>query len=557
MELSIGLAVAAGFISFISPCVLPLVPAYITYMGGRVTNTVAAQAGAGGGQVSAGSGALMRLNTGLHSVFFVLGFSAVFVGIGLLSTAFVRQVGGSNVSALTQIIGRVGGIVIIVFGLHFMDRLSWLFNQVRARKEAINLVSSIMVAVLGSALIFWAFDRPPSAFAENTNLFDRLVVSLPVFTAFIVWLGLGGALTKPRAFWLKTMEQIEFSLYADTRKDMSNTGGGNGFGSSALMGVVFAAGWTPCIGPIYGAILTLAANGGSVTTAGTMLGAYSLGLGIPFIVTALALDGAQGWLRSLNQHMGTIKLVSGSFLILIGVLVASGQLQRLSTLGSQGQLGEISFRMEECFTSAVAGDVAWGQVIACVNEDPDLTTTTTGAAVSEELPGAAGVQPLSIEGAAANAPAADGDASATSDIVVGTNVGETAPNFTTTTPDGREIALEDYRGEVILLNFWATWCGPCRIEMPEFQDAYLEHQDNGFTILAVNFQERPEQITPFVEELGLTFPIAMDQRGDINTQFNVLSYPSTYLIGRDGEILDRHFGPLTADAVNEMIGSAF
>ncbi|MEO0562141.1 MAG: cytochrome c biogenesis protein CcdA, partial [Chloroflexota bacterium] len=120
MELSIGLAFAAGFISFISPCVLPLVPAYITYMGGRVTNTVAAQTGKGTYQMN--SSAITRVSTGLHSLFFVLGFSAVFVGIGLLSTAFIAQVGGSNISAVTQIIGRAGGIIIIVFGLHFMDR---------------------------------------------------------------------------------------------------------------------------------------------------------------------------------------------------------------------------------------------------------------------------------------------------------------------------------------------------------------------------------------------------------------------------------------------------
>lgn len=551
IEPTIGLAFAAGFISFISPCVLPLVPAYITYMGGRVTNTVTAQAGAGGGQFNSSPGALVRLNTGLHSVFFVLGFSAVFVGIGLLSTAFVRQVGGSNVSAITQIIGRAGGIIIIVFGLHFMDRLSWLFNQVRARKDAINVVSSALVALVGSALIFWAFDRPPSAFATDTNLFSRLIVSLPVFTAFIVWLGLGGAFTKPRQFWLQTMDQIEFSLYADTRKNMGNTTtGGDGFGSSALMGVVFAAGWTPCIGPIYGAILTLAANGGSVTTAGTMLGAYSLGLGIPFIVTALALDGVQGWLRSLNRHMGTIKLVSGGFLIVIGVLVASGQLQRLSTLGGQGQLGEISFRMEECFTAAVAGEVAWGQVAACVNGDHALTAPDGAAG---DVPDGFVAAPVTIEGAAAGAPGS----TTTNTGMVGTNVGEIAPDFTTTTPDGEEISLVDYRGDVVLLNFWATWCGPCRVEMPEFQDAFVAHQDDGFTILAVNFQENADQITPFVEELGLTFPVALDLRGDINTQYNVLSYPSTYLIGRDGEILDRHFGPLTADAITEMIGSAF
>jgi cytochrome c-type biogenesis protein len=563
MELTIGLAFAAGFISFISPCVLPLVPAYITYMGGRVTNTVAAQVAGGGTKVIPGSNTALitRVSTGVHSVFFVLGFSLVFVGIGLLSTAFIQTVGGSNISAMTQIIGRAGGIVIIAFGLHFMDAISWTFNKVRQRENAINLGTSILIALAGSMLIFWAFDRPVSMFNESANLFDRTIVALPVFTAFAMWLALSGAFTRPKDFWLKTMEQIELALYADTRGAMQNNGG-SGYGSSTLMGIVFAAGWTPCIGPIYGAILTLAANGGSVSQAGVMLSAYSLGLGIPFIVTALALDGAQGFLRSLKRHMKTIKLVSGIFLIAIGILIASGRLQQFSAWGSQGELGLISFRMEECFTHAVSGDVPWGQVVPCINGNYEIPTTAGAATLpdSTAIDGAAGsvpaidgvtdtgaVAPLSIEGAAG-------------DIIegtIGTNIGDIAPDFVTTLPDGTVTSLADHQGEIVLLNFWATWCGPCRIEMPEFQEAYDEHRENGFTILAVNNQERAEQVTEFGEELNLTFPLLMDERGDIQAQYGVVNYPSTYLIGPDGVILDRHLGPLTADAISEMINSAF
>ncbi|MEO0565890.1 MAG: cytochrome c biogenesis protein/redoxin, partial [Chloroflexota bacterium] len=342
--------------------------------------------------------------------------------------------------------------------------------------------------------------------------------SLPVFTAFAVWLGVGGAFTRPREFWLQTMSQIEYALYADTRSEMQQAGG-SGFGSSALMGVVFAAGWTPCIGPIYGAILTLAANGGSVSDAGVMLTAYSLGLGIPFMITALMLDGAQGFLRGLSRQMGTIKLVSGGFLIVIGVLIASGQLQRLSAIGSQGELGVISYRMEECFTEAVAGEIAWGAVIGCVNADEPSTTgepSIGSATVTDDALVDTVAQPQTITGAAAN------------NATIGLSVGQIAPDFTTTTPDGDAISLSDYRGDIVLLNFWATWCGPCRIEMPEFQEAYDTHREDGFTILAVNNQESPEQVIPFVEQLELTFPIAMDQRGDINLDYAIVNYPSTF-----------------------------
>lgn len=552
MEVTFTLAFAAGFISFISPCVLPLVPAYITYMGGRVTNTVAAQAAVGGGTITQNN-ALTRISTGLHSIFFVLGFSLIFVGIGLLSTAFIRQVGGSNVAAITNIIGRAGGIVIIVFGLHFMDALSKIFAWVRQRKDGINILTTLLLLIAGGAIIFWAFDRPASAFATDTTIFYRTIVSLPVFTAFAMWLILGGAFNKPQAFWLNTINAIEGALYADTRQQMQATGN-TGFGSSFLMGLVFAAGWTPCIGPIYGAILTLAANGGSIAQAGGMLTAYSLGLGIPFIATALMLDGAQGVLRNLNRHMRTVKLVSGIFLIAVGVLIASGQLQRLSAVGSSGSLGEISFRMEECFTHAVTGDVPWGQVIACTNGN-----YTIGAESESEIP-AAGTntetQTIAVGSFTSDDDAGSAEESVQQDIPVGTNVGELAPDFETFTDSGEAIALSDLRGQIVLVNFWATWCGPCRIEMPEFQHAFDEHSADGFTILAVNNRESASQVQDFRADLDLTFPMAMDLQGSIQDLYGIVNYPSTILVDADGVIIARHLGSINAEQINEMLTDA-
>ena len=536
MEITLGLAFAAGLISFISPCVLPLVPAYIGYMGGRVTNTVAAQT-AGSGTV-AQSKAITRFSTGLHSLFFVFGFSLVFVGLGLLSTSFIQVVGGSNINAATRIIGRAGGIIIIVFGLHFMDALSWLFNWMRQRREMLNIIFSAVVLVMGTALIFWAFDIPPSPFAENATVFNRVLIALPIGTAFIMWLLLGGAFTKPESFWLDLFTRLEMMFYADTRQQMT-AGGNTGFGSTALMGIVFAAGWTPCIGPIYGAILTLAANGGSIAQAGSMLLAYSLGLGIPFIITALLLDSAQGILRGLNRHMRTIKLVSGVFLILVGVLVASGQLQRLSTVGAQGQLGEFSYRMEECFTGAVAGDVAWGQLFGCVNGTAQAAPEAEEAAVG------------SITGAAAALPEPPANAK------VGLNIGDIAPDFETFTPDGERVKLSELRGQVVLVNFWATWCPPCRMEMPAFQEVYEKRGGSGdFTVIAVNNREDAALVQRFAQDMQLTFPMVLDVGGRIQEQYAIQGYPSTFVIDPRGVIISQHVGALNAQQVDQFITAA-
>ncbi|MFZ4816569.1 MAG: cytochrome c biogenesis protein CcdA, partial [Phototrophicaceae bacterium] len=461
------------------------------------------------------------------------------------------------ISAAVQIIGRVGGLVIIFFGLHFMGALSWAFNRIRQHQTALGRYATPLVFVTVSPLIFWAFNRQPSAFAENVNFFDYTLISLPVFTAFAMWLILGGALTAPRDFWLHTLNQIEGALYADTRQQL-NASGRSGFGSSLLMGVVFAAGWTPCIGPIYGAILTLAANGGSISDAAVLLSAYSLGLGVPFIVTALLLDSAQGGLRRLNRHMGTIKLISGLFLVAIGLLVMTGQLQRFSARGATGALGEFSFNLEECFTEAVAGNVAWGAVWNCVNATDDALAPI---APIEALPDGAAVgsiAPIAVTPSASTVNGFEGISAADSPVNsnVGIEVGQTAPDFSAFTHTGEEIRLSDLRGKVVLLNFWATWCGPCRVEMPDLEDAALRYGDQ-LVILGINNRETATQISDFADEIGVTFPLLLDLQGNLQDGFAIRSYPTTLLLDAQGIIVDKHLGFLSAEQLAEKLAALF
>ena len=96
---------------------------------------------------------------------------------------------------------------------------------------------------------------------------------------------------------------------------------------------------------------------------------------------------------------------------------------------------------------------------------------------------------------------------------IGLAEGYMAPELTVTDLEGQEIRLSDLRGRPVLVNFWAVWCGFCRIELPEMQEVYQEHRDDGFVILAIDVQEEPAQVKAFVEELGLTFPIIIDDTG--------------------------------------------
>jgi cytochrome c biogenesis protein CcmG, thiol:disulfide interchange protein DsbE len=113
-----------------------------------------------------------------------------------------------------------------------------------------------------------------------------------------------------------------------------------------------------------------------------------------------------------------------------------------------------------------------------------------------------------------------------------------APAFSLSTLDGQEIALDDLRGKVVLVNVWATWCPPCRAEMPAMQQVYEEYGEQGFEILAVNstVQDTFANLDPFVAEYGLTFPILLDRQGDVTRLYRVMSLPTSFFIGKDGVI---------------------
>jgi cytochrome c-type biogenesis protein len=230
MNISIGLAFLAGLASFLSPCVFSLVPAYVGYLGGR----------AAGGEVREGGN---RWVTFSHGLAFVLGFSFVFVILGVATSAF-----GSLLYDLRFILAKVGGVVVIIFGLH-------------------------MIGVF----------RIP--FLE----YDTRVQELP----------------DPK--W--------------------------GYLSSALLGVFFSAGWSPCVGPVLGAILTLALNGGSVSQGASLLSAYSAGLAIPFLVAALGVGWVTNTLRKYGKVMRYVEIAMGVVLVIIGIMLFSGTFERLAQYG--------------------------------------------------------------------------------------------------------------------------------------------------------------------------------------------------------------------------------
>ncbi len=129
--------------------------------------------------------------------------------------------------------------------------------------------------------------------------------------------------------------------------------------------------------------------------------------------------------------------------------------------------------------------------------------------------------------------------------------GYLAPDFSLDTPAGKELSLYQLRGQAVLVNIWATWCPPCRAEMPAIQKYYLQYKDQGLVVLGVNstVQDSPLEIVPFVNEYNLTFPILLDETGQLGSKYDLRSLPSSFFINRDGTIANVVIGGPMSDAL--------
>ena len=250
MELTIAVALGAGLLSFLSPCVLPLVPAYLGQL-----SAVAV--------VGRADGVPSRWLAVRHAIAYVVGFGAVFTLLGVTAT----YLAGPLVDYL-PLLRRIGGIVLIVLGL--------------------NLAGVLRIPALGRT---W---RPLEAGAAG---------SVATATGTVA-LGSPGAGTDAR--------------FAD-RLGGRIVGTRGGWLASFGLGAIFAIGWTPCIGVILGGILTLAATGESALQGAVLLLAYTLGLGIPFLVIAAAYDRAPGLLAPLIRRGQLVSLIGGLLVVAIGV----------------------------------------------------------------------------------------------------------------------------------------------------------------------------------------------------------------------------------------------
>lgn len=125
-------------------------------------------------------------------------------------------------------------------------------------------------------------------------------------------------------------------------------------------------------------------------------------------------------------------------------------------------------------------------------------------------------------------------------------------DFTLKDLEGNNVSLSDYKGKKIFLNFWASWCGPCQLEMPDFNEFYLEHKEDNFVILAVNIGEDQKTVEKFIEENEYELPILLDKDMKISKAYKVRGIPTTYIINESYEIVDIQVGAILSDKIQEI-----
>ena len=132
-------------------------------------------------------------------------------------------------------------------------------------------------------------------------------------------------------------------------------------------------------------------------------------------------------------------------------------------------------------------------------------------------------------------------------------IGKLAPGFQLTDTDGQSVSLSGFKGEPVLLNFWATWCGPCRMEMPYIQEVYNRRSEHGVVVLSINIGESLTRVEEFMQDYNLSFPVLLDFEGNVAERYNVGGIPTTYFIDSEGIIRDMQIGAFRSVAEIEDI----
>ena len=327
--------------------------------------------------------------------------------------------------------------------------------------------------------------------------------------------------------------------------------------TALIMGFTFSFAWTPCVGPALASVLLMAASASTKAMAFGLIGVYTLGFVLPFLAVGLFTTSL---LEFFKTHVNVVKYtvkIGGILMVFMGVLMFTGRMNAVTGYLSQFQA---PLGTEAGQTAGENGNESSpsGQGNE-PGEDPAAPAADAGQP-SEESGDTDGGDKTQSGGPAAQTEG-QADAVGQESESPGDTANPPAVDFTLTDQYGNTHTLSDYKGKTVFLNFWATWCPPCRAEMPDIQKLYETYDtegDDALIILGVaspniGGEKSEEGIKEFLDENGYTYPVLMDTTGDVFMSYGVFSYPTTFMIDRDGNVFGYASGQLNEDMMENII----
>ena len=265
-----------------------------------------------------------------------------------------------------------------------------------------------------------------------------------------------------------------------------------------LLGFTFSFAWTPCVGPTLGSVLLMAGSSGNAGKAAVLIGVYTLGFVLPFLAVGLFTGSVLDFFKKHGNVVKYTVKIGAVLLILMGIMTITGFMNGMTDY-LEGTSGEQDSRVSE-----------------------ESASTDSSETVERE-------------------PVA-------------------APDFTLTDQYGNEHTLSDYQGKTVFLNFWATWCPPCRSEMPEIQKLYEDYGSNEEDLIVLGIaapgygdEGTVEEITEFLNENEYTFPVVMDETGEMFYRYGISAFPTTFMIDAGGNVYGYVQGAMTGDIMESIV----
>ena len=277
-----------------------------------------------------------------------------------------------------------------------------------------------------------------------------------------------------------------------------------------VMGFTFSFAWTPCVGPTLSSVLLMASSAESSAAGFLLIGVYTLGFVLPFLAVGLFTGAVLDFFKAHQSVVRYTVKIGAVLLIVMGILTLTGA------------------------TNGLSADLAAGTT---TQEEPAAPQGGTASGGEEDV-------------------ASDGQAQEESgEIPV-----IPAPDFTLTDQYGETHTLSDYQGQTVFLNFWATWCGPCKMEMPDIQALYEEWDENAGDLVVLGVagpgigqEGSAEDIAAFLEENGYTYPVVMDDTGTLFYQYGISAYPTTFMIDPEGNVFGYVQGAVSREIMDDIV----